>query len=137
MGVHILATRVRPDLLEGILIWQENKKWNVTGKGAYIADQKRRFQDKDGWWTNLCFQDKDERIKILIWMISQKSLPTLNQLVRRKITDDDLCSLCSSSRESCLHIFWACPFARAVWFSSPKLSGILQTVPTDVKEILT
>lgn len=62
----------------------------------------------------------------LVWIFS------LLVLIWRKkrVALDNICVLCSSSRELALHLFSACPFARAVFFSSNVETGTRGVVPS-------
>ncbi|RXI07890.1 hypothetical protein DVH24_014456 [Malus domestica] len=49
---------------------------------------------------------------------------------RVEVALENICVLCNSSRELALHVFSACPFARAVFFSSNIETGTRGVVPS-------
>jgi hypothetical protein len=59
-----------------------------------------------------------ERLKMHLWRIASNLLPTKDSMARYVPDIDTTCGLCEFSPESTIHLFWHCPFARAVWFGS-------------------
>ena len=55
---------------------------------------------------------------MLIWRIGNSSLPTNENLSCRLEYIDPNCTLCKNGWESCVHLFFECPIARALWLSS-------------------
>ena len=52
-----------------------------------------------------------------IWQLCHEKLPTKTLLSQRRIITDDLCPLCQSSSESCLHLFRDCNSVLPLWLS--------------------
>ena len=55
---------------------------------------------------------------MLLWRIGSNSLPTKDNLRRRSVSSDPICVLCRQENETSQHIFFKCPVARAIWYSS-------------------
>jgi hypothetical protein len=52
---------------------------------------------------------------LFLWQACNNILPTKDNLFKRKITDDPLCSMCQLEVETMGHALWSCPAARDVW----------------------
>uniref|UniRef100_A0A7N2RFA1 Reverse transcriptase zinc-binding domain-containing protein n=1 Tax=Quercus lobata TaxID=97700 RepID=A0A7N2RFA1_QUELO len=95
--------------------------------GYYVATQVLRGAD---WtessrgvcgskvWTMLWKLKVPNKIKVFGWRVCQNILPTRDNLVHRRIIDDDTCELCKSTSETVIHALWECGVARDVWASS-------------------
>jgi len=55
---------------------------------------------------------------MLLWRIGAGALPTKVNLNRRLDHIDPTCILCNNAKESPIHLFFGCPFARALWASA-------------------
>ena len=57
------------------------------------------------------------RVKTLLWRAGSNSLPSLENLNKRKIALDDLCPGCKLKGESTLHALWSCLAIASAWTS--------------------
>ena len=55
---------------------------------------------------------------MFIWRIGTNSLPTKDNLLKRININDPSCLLCGFEVETCCHLFFGCPVAKAIWHSS-------------------
>ncbi|XP_026399315.1 uncharacterized protein LOC113295175 [Papaver somniferum] len=72
------------------------------------------------------------RIKIFVWKLAGKALPTSSRLGAHNPEIDPNCQLCNSQvQETENHLFRSCPFARAIWFrfSLGNLTSSANTYP--------
>ena len=69
-------------------------------------------------WAMLWKLKVPNKIKVFGWRVCQNILPTRDNLVHRRIIDDDTCELCKSTSETVIHAIWECGVARDVWASS-------------------
>ena len=115
----IRESRVRSVPYDDWLIWKIGKTCKFSGKEAYVADRRQRFQERDNQWIVIWKLNIPERIKHLIWRITHNGLPTMDQLIKRNLTSTEICALCSGEFESILH--WKCLFAHAIWFASSRI----------------
>lgn len=53
--------------------------------------------------------------KILIWRTCKDILPTLQNLSRRKVTENCMCPICGMDNETIGHALWGCPATQDVW----------------------
>ena len=58
------------------------------------------------------------KIKVFGWRACHNILPTRDNLVRRKILEDDGRILCSRMAETGIHALWECVGVKDVWSSS-------------------
>jgi len=55
------------------------------------------------------------KIKIFLWQLCHRALPSRGTLLRRGIHLDPLCPACNTDLEDTDHIFLQCPMAQKVW----------------------
>ena len=55
---------------------------------------------------------------MLLWCIANGALPTKDILVRFNSEMNTTCALCDCEDDTAKHLFWRCPFARALWFGA-------------------
>ena len=55
---------------------------------------------------------------MLLWRIGVDALPTKVNLNCKLNHIDPTCILCNSGDETCVHLFFECPFSRALWDSA-------------------
>jgi len=96
--------------------------WGYTGSGdfstksatwrahEYIGRNQADWQFK--WIWNLDIMPK---IKVFLWQLCHKALPSRGTLLRRGIQLDPLCPACNTEIEDTDHIFIHCPMAQKVW----------------------
>ena len=66
-------------------------------------------------WTRLWKFRLPNKIKLFGWRACHNILPTKENLVRRRITQDSVCERCNQGPGSGLHALWECGVARDVW----------------------
>lgn len=54
-------------------------------------------------------------MKICVWRLVKGAVPTMQQLMRRKVVNNSICPICQSEEESMLHRLKECHFSRQVW----------------------
>lgn len=54
-------------------------------------------------------------MKTLIWRVGLDSLPTKENLRKRRLLNDDICPYCNLDKESSLHALWSCPALNSIW----------------------
>ena len=69
-------------------------------------------------WKKLWKARLLERLKMLLWRIGVDALPMKVNLRQRIDHFNPTCIICNSGDESCVHLFFECPFARALWAST-------------------
>jgi hypothetical protein len=57
--------------------------------------------------------------KIFLWKTCQNLLPTKQNLLRKRVVEDDLCPCCKIQEESIIHALWSCPSTQDVWGCGP------------------
>ena len=55
------------------------------------------------------------KIKIFLWQLCHKALPSRGTLLRRGIQLDPVCPACTADLEDTDHLFIHCPMAQKVW----------------------
>lgn len=59
------------------------------------------------------------KVKYFLWRACTNSLPTKEQLWKRKCTHNQVCPCCFSCSETVEHLLLLCSDAKAVWFCGP------------------
>ena len=57
------------------------------------------------------------KVKILVWRAAKNSLPTKQNLVKRKVLTNDYCDHCKMQQEDTLHALYLSPKLEEIWFS--------------------
>jgi hypothetical protein len=65
------------------------------------------------------------KFKIFLWYLRRGVVLTKNNLIKRNRKGDKKCCFCSSD-EMIQHLFFNCPFARALWSITHVASGLPQ-----------
>jgi hypothetical protein len=52
---------------------------------------------------------------VFLWKACNNIIPTKENLKRRGVVSDDLCSICGQRQETVIHVLWECQSARDVW----------------------
>ncbi len=125
------------------LSWKETKTGDFSVNSAYqleirrtTAQVKGEVSDPEGrsrFWRKLWRLNIPGKVKHFIWRACNESLPTRQNLCRRKILEDQRCAICSGISETTTHILWECPFANCVWSTS---SGRLQKCHVSEEEFI-
>ena len=108
-----------------VVIWQHNKQGVYSVRsGCHVARQlmndEHRAETSTGYvggkiWTTIWKTNVPNKIKVFSWRACHDILPTRANLVRRKITTNDGCMLCSGVPETGIHAIWECAVAMDVW----------------------
>ena len=102
------------------LIWVPDFRGEFSVKSAYRSSRELENSGimSDVLWRRLWKIRAPERIKMLLRRIASNALPTRQNISLRTHIPDPSCSLCGHVSESTCHIFFHCPVAKAIWFSS-------------------
>lgn len=107
---------------------EDNIKWLHHQSGLFSAKNIYNFlanqtQEEDISlldfpWKNIWRIQAIPRIKLFVWKLSGKALPTSSRLGAHNSEIDTNCQLCNmQAQETEKHLFGTCPFSRAIWFS--------------------
>uniref|UniRef100_A0A2N9FCX4 Reverse transcriptase zinc-binding domain-containing protein n=1 Tax=Fagus sylvatica TaxID=28930 RepID=A0A2N9FCX4_FAGSY len=117
-------------------LWKGTKTGVFTVHSAYeMLESDRRKSDIGEssnmanlrWlWRKVWKMAIPGKIKHFIWRAYHESLPTYQQLHRRKIRTEANCPVCSQQEETTLHALWQCPLARNTW---ALVQGRVQKLP--------
>lgn len=112
--------QLAPNLINSFGLWTLDSNGLFLVKSAYriLVDQEPNPSQAEVPWKKLWKAGLSERIKMLIWRIGNNSFPTNKNLSCKLEYINPNCSLCKNGWESCIHLFFECPIARALWLSS-------------------
>ncbi|KAJ1394179.1 Ribonuclease H-like superfamily [Sesbania bispinosa] len=113
---------------EDTFYWPYDKTGNFTVRSAYHVGRSERehnttpqasFEqiDKENWkwiWRVKC----PHKIKLFLWRVCTDSLPVLDNLHRRNITDSPICPICGLEPETTEHALFNCSWVPPIWFGS-------------------
>ncbi|XP_039003592.1 uncharacterized protein LOC120130429 [Hibiscus syriacus] len=104
-------------LFVGITDWGKvNARWLWQGL--------RGRKEKVGWQKIVWFPMHIPKHSLIAWMTVLDRLPTDDRLIRLRIEVNDKCRLCDVVCETRSHIFFECPFSKAVWEGVMRLCSI-------------
>ena len=117
-------------------LWKGTKSGVFTVHSAYeMLESDRRKSDTGEssnmanlrWlWRKIWKMAIPGKIKHFIWRAYHETLPTYQQLHRRKIRKDAICPVCTLQDETTIHALWQCPLARNTW---ALVQGRVQKLP--------
>ncbi|KAL0008826.1 hypothetical protein SO802_010328 [Lithocarpus litseifolius] len=112
------------------IFWLHNSRGVFTVKSAYhmarrlLTDENRvgisRGCATKNVWVALWKLWLPNKIKVFGWRACHEILPTSTNLTRRRIINDDKCSICTRETESTIHALWDCAVAQDIWARSAR-----------------
>ena len=102
---------------EDILIWPKTRDGNYSIKSGYqllreleinelasLSDSGENKKFCSGLWK----MKVPNKLKTFAWRACTNSLPTLDNLVKRKIVSSPICPMCKREPETVIHTLWSC-----------------------------
>ena len=116
----ILAIPILYNPRQGKLIWVPDSKGMFSVKFVHDLSFRPAISNnpQNSRWKKLWKARLPERLKMLLWRIGVDALPTKVNLNQKLNHIDPTCILCNSGEETCVHLFFECPFSRALWDSA-------------------
>ncbi|GLT46248.1 hypothetical protein SLA2020_200190 [Shorea laevis] len=94
--------------------WKGSRDGSFSTKGAYMfAKGVNPNSDRD--WKWIWKSHTLPKIQCFIWLLCHQRLKTLEFLSRLGIVDSDVCPMCHSAAETCVHLCRDCPLLFNVW----------------------
>ncbi|CAL1378948.1 unnamed protein product [Linum trigynum] len=111
--------------MEDRLIWYGTADGVFSVKSAYhlaVALEQRRGRRKARVdlmdrtrWIRLWEANIPPKLKVFVWQIFRRIIPTTEALIERKVQVHPRCPVCWEATETPEHLFLDCPVARALW----------------------
>ena len=98
----------------GVFITQSAYKMLANSAMANDASSSNPNPHKQVW-RGLWKLQVPNKVKVFAWRACNKALPTMDNLVRCHIVDENLCLVCKIGAEDPLHIVLGCPEVEQVW----------------------
>ncbi|KAL5844514.1 hypothetical protein ACOSQ3_010566 [Xanthoceras sorbifolium] len=102
------------------------KKRCYTIKNGYKVSLSDKFKEgcsnsssDQNWWTRMWNLNIPPKVKIFIWRLCNKAIPSLSNLFCRKVVADCYCQRCGLDFETDGHAVWWCKEALEVWYKTP------------------
>ncbi|XP_019175759.1 PREDICTED: uncharacterized protein LOC109171082 [Ipomoea nil] len=94
--------------------------WDRDLRGCYsVKDGYRRMGEVNGpfmpVWSNLWSLQVPPRWRIFMWRALSNILPTLDNLLNKRVEIVNICPACGMDEENIMHVLCTCPFASQVW----------------------
>ncbi|XP_019183749.1 PREDICTED: uncharacterized protein LOC109178667 [Ipomoea nil] len=94
--------------------------WDRDLRGCYsVKDGYRRLGEVNGpclpVWGKLWNLQVPAKWKNFLWRALSDNLPTLNNLINRRVELVNICPACGLEEENVMHILCSCSFATRVW----------------------
>jgi hypothetical protein len=121
---RICSIFISPGTQEDKLIWAGTKTGSFSVRCAFHLEVDHRTKEMGSvlsrsvtspFWRRLWKLRVPRSIIIFLWRASNETLPTKNNLFKRKVVADPLCPMCGCDSETSGHILWLCDAVRAVW----------------------
>ncbi|KAK9046609.1 hypothetical protein V6N11_052494 [Hibiscus sabdariffa] len=117
------ASRIRSislssDKLSDEIIWRFDGTDNYSVKSGYRllrAEQARSFStDFSAFFTTIWAANVPAKVKVTMWRIVKKFLPTFQNLQSRRLLVSNVCAICKSHGESVEHLMRDCNFVQQI-----------------------
>ena len=114
-----------------MLTWPYNPKGEYTVKSGYQFLQKEFQNAQPGQsyfsgvkplWQAIWNLPVPNKVNNLVWRAAKNSLPSKENLVRRKIIQDECCEQCREHKEDVKHALYSCPKLEDFWKNMPQWS---------------
>uniref|UniRef100_A0A2N9ED89 Reverse transcriptase zinc-binding domain-containing protein n=1 Tax=Fagus sylvatica TaxID=28930 RepID=A0A2N9ED89_FAGSY len=113
------------------IVWLLEKNGLFSVKSAYNLCQNLPNTNQNAVeWSKIWKLKAHERSKMFLWRIAANVLPTKDLLAERVGNMDTLCNLCNEEVETCLHLFFKCNVARAIWNQITHNGGEINLIST-------
>ncbi|KAH9742605.1 hypothetical protein KPL70_003002 [Citrus sinensis] len=119
---------------EDEIIWHYDRKGLYSVKSGYQLALKIKFPEPptgsagaSQGWQNIWKLNLPGKIKNFVWKAAKNLLPTAENLWRRKILQEPICTICKAGREDIFHALMECNLARKIWRCT-NLEAAVQTV---------
>lgn len=130
----ILSTRLCSHASTDLLGWHYNKSGIYSVKSAYWLGTHLHTNDQvEPPPGNVSLKRAIWKLKTapklhhFLWRIVSRSLPTMEVLKWRHISNESVCKRCCQSDETTNHLLFECPYAQQVW----RASGVSNTAFLD------
>nr|XP_023929366.1 uncharacterized protein LOC112040708 [Quercus suber] len=117
----------RRNVLDSVF-WLHNSRGLFSVKSAYhvvrrlltVANQGGKLTEgaAKNIWNAIWKLRLPNKIKVFAWRVCHKILPTTANLTKRKVLNDDKCSVCTRETESTIHALWDCAAVQDIWVGS-------------------
>nr|POE98911.1 putative ribonuclease h protein [Quercus suber] len=106
------------------LVWSFEKLGNYSVKSGYKLlcelhnldiNRPQVSESQKGFWKSIWKLKVPGKIKQFLWRACTNSLPTKDNLLKRKILHESACPRCTGEPESVVHALWSCACDKAVW----------------------
>ncbi|KAL9426438.1 hypothetical protein AB3S75_033257 [Citrus x aurantiifolia] len=108
------------------ILWHYDKKGQYSVKSGYQIARKIKHSDESscsenssGQWNVIWAMELPEKIKIFTWRAVKNLLPTAENLWKRRVVHDPICSRCKMKAGSIVHAILECKPARQIWKLTP------------------
>ncbi|KAL5759510.1 hypothetical protein ACOSQ2_018348 [Xanthoceras sorbifolium] len=111
--------------------------WHFDKKGRYLvsASSSSHLQ-LIKWWSRFWGLNIPPKIRIFAWRACLNALPTLHNLMKRKVCTGDVCKRCGMAAETTAHSLFWCIEASKVWHFCGLYDLLIQFKGLEVLDIL-
>ncbi|KAK3230772.1 hypothetical protein Dsin_002653 [Dipteronia sinensis] len=107
------------------LVWHYDNKGCYKVKNGYILAlyEKKRlarsgsYCDKK-WWLGLWNLHIPSKVKILIWKVCKNGIPSVDNLIKRKVSANPCYVRCGEEAESAAHALFWCHVVEEIWVNT-------------------
>uniref|UniRef100_A0A803QAL9 Reverse transcriptase zinc-binding domain-containing protein n=1 Tax=Cannabis sativa TaxID=3483 RepID=A0A803QAL9_CANSA len=126
-GLELLQTGIRKIVGDGggcedQWCWHYNSNGCYTVKSGYavaldLANERngRSSVNQSSWWNGLWNLKIPQKVKIFLWRMYHRALPTNSQLIKRKIPVQPICHRCGEATETPKHALVFCSSLLPIW----------------------
>ena len=106
----------------------------TTRSGYHLLVQKARnllpYTSSRGGsrhlWKSIWDLQVPHKVRHLIWRAANDALPTLHNLMRRKVVNSTYCPMCKFDGEDLIHALWKCRRLLMVWETDEEIMKLIR-----------
>lgn len=118
----VLSIPLNRNRIQDSVIWSFNQsgQYSVKSEYKFLAEESNNLDLRESSggledWRRIWGFKVQNKVKNLLWQACKNSIPSKQNLVRRKVILDDICDQCQQAAEDTLHVVWSCPRLSPIW----------------------
>ncbi|KAJ1400460.1 Ribonuclease H domain [Sesbania bispinosa] len=107
--------RINSDNPCDLVTWAASADGSFTIKSAIQTLHDNQINPHNSVFNEIWSWIGPQRIKAFLWFLASDALLTNSSRVKRRLTNQDTCSICNHNSESTLHAIRDCSWAKQAW----------------------
>ncbi|KAK9998542.1 hypothetical protein SO802_018145 [Lithocarpus litseifolius] len=118
-------------IIKGRDVLLKGARWRV-GCGEDISNP----QQQNEVWKLIWGLNVPNKVRNFMWRACKESIPTMHNLLKRKILNEDRCEQCGVESETTAHALWNCSTSDEIWESTPGFKDRSQLGASSIMDLI-